>query len=60
MLPPGLLVKLDTYHADLANAIEAKTDSQKAASDVPDAGSENTDVREEGNTNALYRGQPAQ
>jgi len=31
ILPPELRAKLDTYHADLANAIETKTDSRKAA-----------------------------
>jgi hypothetical protein len=33
ILPPALWVKLDTYHADLANAMEAISSRRKAETD---------------------------
>jgi len=35
MIPPELRAKLDSYHADLASALEAKAESRKAATAAP-------------------------
>jgi hypothetical protein len=51
MLPPELRVKLDTYHADLANAIEAKGDSRESASVVPGTCAETDSAEVRGNGN---------
>lgn len=52
VLPPELHAKLDSYHADLANAIEAKIDSRKSTSGTPETVVE-ASVQEGGNGNVL-------
>jgi hypothetical protein len=44
MMPPELRARLDTYRAGLANAIEAKAGSRKAASTAPETGTETADA----------------
>jgi hypothetical protein len=46
MLPPGLYVKLDTYHADLANAMEAKNSRRKAEIGRPEASADPATVED--------------
>jgi hypothetical protein len=60
MLPPELRAKLDSYHADLANAIEAKTDSQNTPNVAPEISADAASVEEGGSANALCQDQPAQ
>lgn len=54
MLPPALCVKLDTYHADLSSAIEAKNSRRKTEAAMPE-----TSAEARGNGNALCQNQPA-
>lgn len=48
MLPPELKAKLDTYHADLANAIETKGGSGEAESAAPESRADSGALEEGG------------